>query len=253
MKSKVKKRKRKKIIRNRICLVIILIGIVMIFSQINLEKKNKEEQGNSVEVAEKLKIDETELTKTKEKEEEVDWNLTLVNYKNEIPNNYQMSLTSIDSYRKFDTRAISYLKNMLNDMKKQGSFNIWAQSTYRSIESQKQIYNNKVQFYIGQGKNEKDAKELTEQVINKPGFSEHNLGLAVDFNYVKDSFKNTKEYQWLKQNAENYGFILRYTKEKEEITKVNYEPWHWRFVGVEHAKKMNELDMCLEEYVDYMN
>lgn len=90
-------------------------------------------------------------------------------------------------------------------------------------------------------------------MINKPECSDHNLGLAVDFNYVKEDFENTKAFKWLTKNAENYGFILRYPKGKEYITKVDYEPWHWRYVGEENAKKMNELNMCLEEYVEYLN
>ena len=93
---------------------------------------------------------------------------------------------------------------------------------------------------------------MTFKIINKPGTSEHNLGLAVDFNYVNLDFENTKAFTWLKENAEDYGFILRYRKDKEDITKVEYEPWHWRYVGKEHAKKINELDMCLEEYIDYL-
>ena len=67
---------------------------------------------------------------------------------------------------------------------------------------------------------------------------------------LKETRDNLEKY--LKENAEDYGFILRYRKDKEEITKVNYEPWHWRYVGEEHAKKINELDMCLEEYIEYL-
>ena len=89
--------------------------------------------------------------------------------------------------------------------------------------------------------------------MNKSETSEHSLGLAADFNNVKPEFENTREFAWLVENAENYGFVLRYKKEKKNITKVNYEPWHWRYVGKEHAIKMNELDMCLEEYVEYLN
>lgn len=90
------------------------------------------------------------------------------------------------------------------------------------------------------------------QYINKPGASDHNLGLAVDFNNVDNDFENSKAYKWLSENAEDYGFILRYPKDKVSITGIEYESWHWRYVGKEHAKKMNELDMCLEEYVDYL-
>ena len=98
-----------------------------------------------------------------------------------------------------------------------------------------------------------EAEELTQQTINKPETSEHNLGLAIDFNYVDYDFEKSSAYEWLLENAENYGFILRYPKEKESITKVSYEPWHWRFVGVEHARKINELGMCLEEYIEYLD
>ena len=104
----------------------------------------------------------------------------------------------------------------------------------------------------GSGKSKEEAERLTLQTINKPGTSEHNLGLAVDLNYVNYDFEKSGAYKWLTENAEKYGFVQRYKKEKENITKVDYEPWHWRYVGEENAKKMNELDMCLEEYIDYL-
>ncbi len=178
-----------------------------------------------------------------------EWNLKLVNYENSLPSDFVPQLSSIDSTRKFDTRAIRELKEMISDMKKDGISDIWVQSSYRSIEQQQKVYNEKINQYIRNGKTNKEAEELTLKVINKPGTSEHNLGLAVDFNYVNLEFENTKAFKWLKENAESYGFILRYKKEKEKITKVNYEPWHWRYVGEKHAKKMNELDLCLEEYI----
>lgn len=120
------------------------------------------------------------------------------------------------------------------------------------MKYQEGLFNDKINTYMKQGKTREDAEKLTLQTINRPGTSEHNLGLAVDFNYVNYSFENTNGFKWLQKNAENYGFILRYRKDKEDITKVDYEPWHWRYVGVEHAKKINELDMCLEEYINYL-
>ena len=76
--------------------------------------------------------------------------------------------------------------------------------------------------------------------------------LEDNFNYVDNSFAKTSEYKWLLKNAENYGFILRYPEDKEDKTKIAYESWHWRYVGEENAKRMNELNMCLEEYVEYL-
>ena len=181
-----------------------------------------------------------------------DWRLTLVNYKNTLPDNFEPSLAQIDGSKQFDSRAVNELNQMLKDMKGDGISNVWVQSAYRSVEYQTGLFNNKINTYMKQGKSREEAEKMTLKTINRPGTSEHNLGLAVDFNYVDYSFDTTDAFKWLQKNAENYGFILRYKEEKEDITKVDYEPWHWRFVGVEHAKKMNELNMCLEEYIEYL-
>ena len=77
--------------------------------------------------------------------------------------------------------------------------------------------------------------------------------MALDINCANSSFEKTKAYEWLKQNAENYGFIMRYSEEKQSITGVIHESWHWRFVGINTAKKMNQLNMCLEEYLEYIS
>ena len=181
-----------------------------------------------------------------------DWRIRLANYNHQLPEDFEVELADIDSTRQFDARAIKYLKDMLNDMREDGNTNIWVQSSYRSVKRQKELYDNSIQKYLKQGKSEEEAIKLTDEYINRPGCSDHNLGLAVDFNYVDNSFEDTKEFKWLQENAENYGFILRYPKDKEDITTIAYESWHWRYVGEEHAKKMNELNMCLEEYVEYL-
>ena len=181
-----------------------------------------------------------------------DWRLTLVNYEHQLPENFSVELANIDNTRQFDKRAIDELFAMQKAMKNDGIYDVWVQSAYRSMEYQQGLFEEKVNMYLSQGRTKEDAEKLTLQVINRPGTSDHNLGLAVDFNFINYSFDKTKGFKWLQENAENYGFILRYRKDKEEITKVNYEPWHWRYVGVENAKKINELDMCLEEYVEYI-
>ena len=81
-----------------------------------------------------------------------------------------------------------------------------------------------------------------------PGSSEHNLGFCMDIVCVEEWFEDTDEFKWLMQHADDYGFILRYPSDKENITKVIYEPWHWRYVGVEEAKKIKASGLCLEEY-----
>lgn len=223
-----------------LCIEIFYIGIPII----TIEEKN-DTNVNSIEVSIQENIEQNN-------NEIDDWRLILVNYENVLPDDFEPQLSNIDSTRQFDSRAIDELNQMLKDMKKNGISDIWVQSAYRSIEYQQGLFNDKVNTYMKQGKTREEAENLTLQTINRPGTSEHNLGLAVDFNYVNYEFENTKAFKWLQENAENYGFILRYKEEKEDITKVDYEPWHWRYVGVENAKKINELDMCLEEYIDYL-
>lgn len=186
------------------------------------------------------------------KKEITDWKLVLVNFENALPEDFEIDLANIDKTRKFDSRAIDALKEMMRAMKNDGITNVWVQSAYRSVERQEEVFERKVKQYENQGKTREEAEKLVLQTINKPGTSEHNLGLAVDFNYVDYHFDETAGFIWLKENAENYGFILRYAKEKESITKVDYEPWHWRYVGTENAVKMNEMGVCLEEYVEYL-
>lgn len=251
-------RKRKKKSRNKrikkVIPIAILIFIIIIIINVCKSKSNKENQENAIEVSENSEpIENQPMTEEPKIPKKLEWNLTLVNSENRIPEDYQLELEKIDQYREFDSRAIEYLNDMLNAIKKDGITNIWVQSAYRSVEEQETVYNKKVKEYISKGKTQEEAQNLTEKVINKPGYSEHNLGLAVDFNYVETKFEETKAFQWLTENAEEYGFVLRYPEEKKEITKVDYEPWHWRYVGKEDAKKMNELEMCLEEYIEYLN
>lgn len=243
-----------------ICFTFIFVTLVYYNSKIVLENNQNKENNfienvannnnnnNNVDV---VIIDENESNVIL-KQEIDDWRLTLVNFENNIPEDFEISLSNIDATRQFDSRAIDFLKEMLVQMKKDGVKGAWVQSAYRSIDYQNQLFEEKVQEYIKLGFTEEEAEKETLKLINKPETSEHNIGLAIDFNYVNTEFENTKAFKWLIENAENYGFILRYQKEKEDITKVSYEPWHWRFVGIEHAKKINELNMCLEEYVEYL-
>ena len=227
--------------------IIILVIFIIIFGlQSFNNKKDLSNFNNTNQNIENLIIEEIQP------KEIDDWRLTLVNYENKLPDDFKVELSNIDKTRQFDSRAINDLNKMLKDLKKNKIYNVWVQSSYRSIEYQTNLFNNKINTYMKKGKTKEEAENLTLQTINRPRTSEHNLGLAVDFNYVDYNFEKTKGFKWLQENAENYGFILRYKKEKENITKVNYEPWHWRYVGKEHAKKMNELNMCLEEYIEYL-
>ena len=140
------------------------------------------------------------------------------------------------------------LENMILDARSEGII-LWISSGYRSINHQTKLFNRQIEREKQKGLDEQKAIEAAESVVARPGTSEHNLGLAVDFNGVDDDFYKTKEYKWLIENAHRYGFIERYKKEWQKITGVIPEPWHFRYVGKEQAIKIKESGMCLEEYV----
>ena len=110
-------------------------------------------------------------------------------------------------------------------------------SAYRSYEKQQSLYKNKVNYYLKQGYSQKGAENKASTIVAIPGTSDHNLGLAVDFNYLEQRHESKPELVWLKEHAEEYGFVMRYPKNKENCTGVIYEPWHYRYVGKDHAKK----------------
>lgn len=112
-------------------------------------------------------------------------------------------------------------------------------SGYRTYSYQEGLFNKYV---------EENGEEEANKYSARAGYSEHQTGLAFDFNWINDEFSRTKEYLWLVDNAHNYGFILRYPEGKEEITGYQYEPWHWRYVGKELATNIYESGKTLEEY-----
>lgn len=182
------------------------------------------------------------------------WYLTLVSIKYRLPENYQPELTypvkGID--RPLDKRVTPHYVAMYNAAKADGC-TLTPYSGWRSISRQKSNYENKVSYYMQQGNSRSKAEQLAAEWILPPGASEHNMGVSMDIVNTQESFENTKEFKWLQEHASDYGFILRYPKDKVSITKVAYEPWHWRYVGVEDAKKIKASGKCLEEYLGIYN
>lgn len=247
-----KYRNKSKNILKIILMLFLGISIILLcFIFVKYRPKEEKKVETSSETVEENNVIEIVIPK-EEKRKINDWRLILVNKGNPLPQDFTIELASIDKTRQVDKRIIGELKEMMQAMKSAGINNIWVQSAYRSIEYQENLYNKKVNEYLKLGLTKEEAEKLTSEYINKPGESEHNLGLAVDFNRVNDDFKNTKAFEWLSINAKDYGFVMRYPEEKANITGIEYEPWHWRYVGKENAYKMEELDMCLEEYIEYL-
>ena len=148
--------------------------------------------------------------------------------------------------------AVEALKTMLEAAKEDGLGKWQVSAGYRSWDDQVSMLNLKVKSYQ---KSHKDwsssrARRAALRTVAEPGCSEHHLGLAFDVNKKgSSSFAGTKQSEWLNEHCWEYGFIIRYQKEKEKITGFEAEPWHIRYVGVEHALYMRDHDLCLEEYV----
>ncbi len=186
--------------------------------------------------------------------------LLLVNAKNPLPNkeSYTQNLTTIDSkylcgeLNQLDKDVLPYAIALMETAKDEGIV-IRVRSPFRSYETQERLYKNEVSYWIKKGMGQLEAEDKAATIVARPGTSEHHCGFAIDFNETNTSFEDSEAFRWMLNNAADYGFILRYPEEKQDITGVIYEPWHWRFVGIDVAKDINSKNMCLEEYIEEIN
>ena len=178
-----------------------------------------------------------------------EWSLVVVNQWNELPEDYSVELTELSNGQKVDSRIYSYLQEMFDAAREEGVYPV-VREGYRTAEEQQDILDDKIQTYINQGYSQARAESAAKEWVALPGTSEHQLGIAVDINADKTKCSNDEVYTWLAENAYMYGFILRYPMGKQEITGTSYEPWHYRYVGIEAAYEINERGICLEEYFE---
>ena len=178
-----------------------------------------------------------------------EWNLIVVNAWNELPEDYSVELTELSNGQKVDSRIYPYLQEMFDAAREEGVYPV-VREGYRTAEEQQEILEDRIQTYINQGYSRSRAERTAKEWVALPGTSEHQLGIAVDINADKSMCSNEEVYAWLAENAYKYGFILRYPPGKQEITGTSYEPWHYRYVGVEAAQEIYEQGICLEEYFE---
>lgn len=181
--------------------------------------------------------------------------LTLVNKNNKLPDDYSVNLKTLNNgYSQVDETIYDALKEMLTDGTNSG-LNFCVASAYRSTSRQEEILNSDIEAYMSKGMDYEEAyNEATRQVM-PPGYSEHETGLALDivaadYQLLDDAQENTEENRWLRENCWKYGFILRYPKDKEDITQIDYESWHFRYVGTEAAEYIMKNNITLEEYIE---
>lgn len=221
-----------------------------------LNQKDKEKQ-NEIEKLEKQNQKlQTELDNQMQKTDltELPWYLTLVNEEYSMKKDYVPELQTINDGYQVDKRIAKSLISMLDAAEEDG-MNIVICSAYRSVDRQTQVFNDSMKDRLNQGMTYLEAYEDTALSVAIPGTSEHGLGLAVDLvssQYTELDAKqaSTKEAKWLKENCYKYGFILRYPPEKTQETGIIYEPWHYRYVGVEDATNIMKQGVTLETYLE---
>lgn len=278
MKKKKLKKRTKKIFSILICILIIILIIVILPNkkeekqeltpeqkQINklkkvpyykkeyknrylsYQKENKDLSTEDIVTHVNIGLDNPYYTNTKPSTN-LNTELILVNKYNYVTEDYiPENLQPLDtSYARSGMKLVDIAKEAFESMsknaKKEG-MNIIAMSSYRSYDYQVNLYNNYVKT---------DGKEAADTYSARPGYSEHQTGLAVDVYNLElpyTSFEETEEFNWMQENAYKYGFILRFPKDKVDITGYQYEAWHYRYVGKEVAKYIHNHNITLEEYI----
>mgnify|MGYP005864216109 FL=1 len=184
--------------------------------------------------------------------------LVLVNHTSKMPDDYTFDTKECGSATAVNKTLQTVACDAFLEMQKAAAADgvtVWMQSGYRSVKYQTSLYERKTKYYLDKGYDNATAREKAAAVVNPPGYSEHNCGLAADLNSpehtgLDEGFEKTAAFRWLCEHAGDYGFILRYPKDAEDKTEIIYEPWHWRYVGVENAAKINASGLCFEEYIE---
>lgn len=177
------------------------------------------------------------------------WNLILVNNELRIPENLEVELMELTNGQQIDRRIYPDLQQMFDDMRAKDIYPDVV-SGYRTAGYQQGLMDEEITNQLNNGFSRRNAKARAEQWVAKVGHSEHQTGLAVDIGADSRYSTAWDVYSWLMSNSWRYGFIYRYPEDKTEITGINCEPWHYRYVGKEAAAVMYEKNICLEEYIE---
>lgn len=183
-----------------------------------------------------------------------DWQLVLVNKQHPVPEDYSFTLGTITGSMKCDVRIIDELMAMMEAAKSDG-INLMICSPYRDYNRQTVLFNRKIDYYMNKGYSYMEAYKIASITVTVPGASEHQIGLALDivsntYTSLDTGFGETDAGIWLREHGYEYGFILRYPRGKEYITGIQYEPWHYRYVGKEVATAIMKQGITLEEFLE---
>lgn len=221
------------------------------------EVTNEEDIANLDDLVNNVDVDDlngTEGVGVKKDFDKNDWKLLLVNKTHTIPDDYTFTLGVIKGSMKCDERILKPLTEMFEAAAKEG-VNLTVVSPYRDLSRQEYLFERKMKNYINMGYSYIEAYKVSSQAVTVPGASEHQIGLSLDilcdtYKNLDEGFGDTKEGEWMAQNSYKYGFILRYPSGKEDITGIMYEPWHFRYVGIDAATEIFENNETLEEFIE---
>ncbi len=185
------------------------------------------------------------------------WRLLLVNNTHPLPEDYKVTLSRIAGGQQVDARIKNDLEAMLSAMEEEG-LQPFVCSAYRTLEKQKELFEEHIEKRMNGGWTYQKAFYDARHRLSLIGSSEHQTGLAVDIvgrshQTLDDAQAQTPEAVWLAEHCHKYGFILRYPKDKEDITDINYQSWHFRYVGKESAAYIMANHLTLEEYLEIKN
>lgn len=198
----------------------------------------------------------TEPNQPKEPDEPtpLPWNLRLVNASHPMDEQETPpEMTELTNGQAVDARIYEDLQKMMDTARAEGVQPVIC-SSYRPRERQKQLFEDKRRRLREEGCPPDQEIQRAAEWVAQPGTSEHELGLALDivdlsYQMLDHQQENTPTQQWLLKHSWEYGFVLRYPTDRAELTGVEYEPWHYRYVGKEAAKAMHQEGLCLEEYL----
>ena len=239
-------------IKRKICIAagLLMLLAAALYLVLLMPQNARDEQGRLQQPAETAVEETAEVEISEQQKKETDlpdididsWEYVLVNAEHSI-GEYAPELGEFEG-QKLDQRILEPMQSFVAGARAEG-LSVFLSSGYRGYEEQQYLFNRKVEQY---------GEEQAATIVSRPGTSEHQTGLACDitdeyYELKNESLENTALYQWMSRHCQEYGFIVRYPKDKEKITGIIYEPWHFRYVGVEAATYMAEHNLCLEEFV----
>lgn len=240
--------KKKKASRLIALIVVLLFAVAFalffLIHMITVEKAAEAARKAQEEAAKQAEEEAEQARLEKIEKEKGAWNLILVNNQNAMPDDFEIETVEIEDGYYIDARVHDALAEMLADCREAG-YSPRLISTFRTRATQQYLYDH--------------TANKADTAI--PGHSEHECGLAADIvdagslgwgDPLIDAQEDMPAQIWLMEHCQDYGFILRYPKDKEDITEIIYEPWHYRFVGKDHAAIIMENGLCLEEYLENM-